>query len=164
MDESTKKPKKVRISKSRALAPPPPIVYQPNKFCRGDYDPKFCDDLIEHAETGLSFEAFAGVCRVSVSTLYDWANRHAEFAEAKKQFFALSQIWWEKKGINAIENPHFKTAVWIYNMRNRFRWKDARTNPDVDQPEGSGDEVYETQWGGTATDQVQDAKEKETKK
>lgn len=125
-----------------------PIVYYPSKFCPGTYDPKWCDQLIEHAETGLSFEAFGATARVSKQTLYEWVKKYPEFADAKKLFESISLKWWEQTGMDGMNNKtaFFKTAVWIYNMRNRFGWKDARNN-DGQETQVPGDEVYDSEWG-----------------
>lgn len=52
----------------------------------GWYDPKYCQMLIRHMSTGKSFESFGGVESVWVgrSTLYDWAEKNPEFAEARE--------------------------------------------------------------------------------
>lgn len=131
-----------------------PIVYYPSKFCVGSYNPEFCDKLIEHAESGLSFETFGAVAKVSKQTLYEWVKKYPEFADAKNLFDVISQTWWEKEGMKGMRNetPFFKAAVWIYNMRNRFGWKDARNN-DGEAPQVPGDEIYDSEWGaGTALD------------
>lgn len=47
------------------------------------YKPEYCEMLIEHMAKGHSFESFGGVVLCGVRTLYDWAERFPEFAEAK---------------------------------------------------------------------------------
>ncbi len=94
-----------------------------------DYDPSFCDELIEFAETGLSFNAFAGHIGVGKSTLYNWLINHPEFRKAKEIFTAKSQLWWERQGLKGMRNeiPFFNTAIWIFNMKNRFFWREKIT-------------------------------------
>lgn len=52
----------------------------------GWYDPKFCQMLIQHMAKGHSFESFGGVESVWVgrSTLYEWADKYPEFANARE--------------------------------------------------------------------------------
>lgn len=106
---------------------------QPSK-----YREEFCAQLLEHMEKGLSFEAFGGVVRVHKSTLYEWVEKHPEFKEAKDVGTSLSQLHWEKLGVENVLNESSKdsegasfsrslnSATWIFNMKNRFQWRDKQ--------------------------------------
>ena len=48
-----------------------------------EYDPKFCDMLIEHMALGYSFASFGGVINIGKTTLYAWVSRYPEFSESK---------------------------------------------------------------------------------
>jgi hypothetical protein len=102
---------------------------KPKKYGRpSKYDPKFCDMLIEHMSNGLSFEAFAGLLKVSRDVLYRWTKSHEEFAEAKKVATEACRKWWEQAGIDGLHSKSFSSAVWIYNMKCRFKedWADVQ--------------------------------------
>jgi hypothetical protein len=92
------------------------------------YRPEYCEELVRHMQTGLSFEAFAGVLEVSLDTLNEWANVHPAFSVAKKEAFQRCRLFWERLGIagSAGKIPHFNCGAWIFNMKNRFRneWKE----------------------------------------
>lgn len=89
------------------------------------YDPKYCEMLLEDAEQGLSFEAFAGRIRVTRPTLYNWAKKHEDFAFAKDIAAEISRRFWETKGIVGMHmGKEFNATTWIFNMKNRFGWKD----------------------------------------
>lgn len=99
------------------------------------YREKYCEDVIEWMAQGFSFESFAGKIGVSVETLYEWTRRHPPFSEAKKIAFAKCSVYWEKAGREGLwgdKNNVFNSSVWIFNMKNRFKWKD--------RVEHSGDE------------------------
>jgi len=104
------------------------------------YDPKYCDELIEHMKTGLSYEAFAGRLCVAIQTLYDWEQANPEFLEAKKKGQAISQMFWENLAMEGMwsgggRNPVFNSTVWIFNMKNRFKWKDrVETTVETTKP------------------------------
>ena len=71
--------------------------------------------------------SFAAKCNVSVATLYNWEGQHPEFLEAKKRGEAQSFVHWEDLGLEMAEgkvdgNP----TIWIFNMKNRFGWKDKQ--------------------------------------
>lgn len=102
------------------------------------YKPEFCEMLIEHMKTGLSFESFAPTVDVASSQLYEWEKKHPEFQEAKKRAFDWSRLFWEQTGIQGLWGNKlvtFNSTVWIFNMKNRFGWRDVsevnQTNTEV---------------------------------
>ncbi len=106
------------------------------------YKTEYCEQLIEHMASGLSFESFAGVIEVNVDTLHEWAKVHEEFSDAKRLAFAKNMAFWEKLGIEHIINKtdseslgdgvsssksrSLNASVWIFNMKNRFKWRDRQ--------------------------------------
>lgn len=103
------------------------------------YKPEFCEQLIQHMSEGLSFESFAAIAKVNLDTLYEWAKVHEEFSEAKKEAFANCQLYWESQGIaglysttdydedgKPIKSKSLNSSVWIFNMKNRFKWRDKQ--------------------------------------
>lgn len=120
------------------------------------FKPEYCDLLLDHMEKGYSFESFAGVVRKSKQTIYDWTEANAEFLDAKKVGLELSRLYWERKAIDhmngvvskedvklirgAIEDNqdtggpvtikidagYFNNTLWIFNMKNRFGWRDKQ--------------------------------------
>jgi hypothetical protein len=112
------------------------------------YKKKYCSLLIEHMRNGLSFDAFAGVIEVNQDTLHEWKKRHKEFDKAYQNGKALSQLWWEQIGkagatgqltraeeeIDPVTGravmkrvpTTFNAATWIFNMKNRFNWRDKQ--------------------------------------
>jgi len=92
------------------------------------YKQEYCEMLISHMEEGLSFEAFAGVLSVSKQTLYTWTEAHSEFMDAKRVATQKSRVFWERAGLQGMfmggkEDP-FNATVWVFNMKNRFNWRD----------------------------------------
>jgi hypothetical protein len=76
---------------------------------------------------GQSVCEVCGSLGISKDTFYLWAAKYPRFSDAYKTGLALSQEWWEKAGrAGAIGKIPIQPAVWIYNMKNRFRtdWKD----------------------------------------
>lgn len=100
---------------------PHTLAGRPSKF-----DPRFCDELIRHMQLGYSFEAFAGRIGTCKQTIYNWLKEHVEFLDAKKIGEEACRFYWEGVGLRGtnglIEN--FNAGVWIFNMKNRFRWQD----------------------------------------
>lgn len=95
------------------------------------YRPEHCQALIEHMARGYSFESFAGTIDVDRDTLYQWAKVHPEFSDAKRKGAARSQIFWETLGMGLAgaqmkggKQVKGSAASWIFNMKNRFGWRD----------------------------------------
>ena len=106
------------------------------------YDENYCQMLIDHMDQGLSFETFAAVIKVNQDTLHEWVKVHPSFSEAKKVAFNKCLLFWEKLGIDHIINTSdsesqgegvgssksrsLNSAVWVFNMKNRFKWRDKQ--------------------------------------
>lgn len=107
------------------------------------YQEHYCDQLLVHMRKGLSFESFAGEVMVSKQTLYTWLNQHPEFKDAKEVGLSASLLFWEKMGIAAAcgQLKGFSAAVWIFNVKNRFGWKD-RQEIEHTGPEGESFGVH----------------------
>lgn len=61
-----------------------------------------------------------GVCR---DTIYDWRDKHPEFARALKNGKDAAQAYWEDLGHDGIcgEIKNFSATAWMFTMKNRFR-------------------------------------------
>lgn len=110
------------------------------------YDPSYCQRLIKHMEGGLSFESFAGVVLVTRSTIYEWVDQFPEFSDAKKVGTEASRLFWERVGVFYMVNGQtqrndkgeivktkdesLNAAVWVFNMKNRFGWRDKQPDED----------------------------------
>lgn len=92
------------------------------------YQSEYCEKLIDFMSQGYSYEAFAGKLRVAKSTLYEWEKNHSEFSNAKKIAFGVNRVFWERMGIDNLVNlsrgDSLNQTVWIFNMKNRFNWRD----------------------------------------
>lgn len=92
------------------------------------YDPQYCQGLVDHMGSGLSFESYAAVIDVHTDTLYQWCHDHTNFSEAKRVGFSKNRLFYEKVGIGIMAGKVEKASatVWIFNMKNRFpkEWRD----------------------------------------
>ena len=90
------------------------------------YKPEYCEMLIEHMSKGFSYETFAAVVNVDRDTIYNWEKLFVQFSDAKKKAFAQCQFFWENTGAIAMMGgvKNFSAPMWIFNMKNRFKWHD----------------------------------------
>lgn len=106
------------------------------------YKPEYCEKLIKHMKKGYSYETFAATIDVHKDTLYEWEKVHPLFSDAKKTAVIKCQLFWEKKGhqglypqmISGEKGPillPMNSSVWIFNMKNRFGWKDRPEEKQV---------------------------------
>ncbi len=62
---------------------------------------------------------------ISEDLFYRWMAEEEEFSLTIKKALAYAEIWWEKHGRRmATEGGKGNPIVWIFNMKNRFKWKD----------------------------------------
>ena len=90
-----------------------------------DYDPAYCERVMELGRIGMSVVEMAADIGVNRSTLEAaWPAAHPEFSEAFTQARQLSQAWWESMGrVNLIMAPQsgtFQASVWSRSMAARF--------------------------------------------
>ncbi len=92
------------------------------------YDPKYCKIILDRMSKGFSFESCAAPIGVHRDTLYEWCKVHDEFSDAKKKATELSRQFWEELAIKHIthtqKGKQLNSAIWIFNMKNRFGWTD----------------------------------------
>ncbi len=92
---------------------------QPNQI----YDETICDKTVQILSCGKSIASLAnklGVCR---ETIYEWRDKHPEFAIALRKGRDACQEYWEDIGHEGIcgDLKNFSATAWIFTMKNRFR-------------------------------------------
>ncbi|MEO1908787.1 MAG: hypothetical protein ABGX08_17370 [Citromicrobium sp.] len=96
-----------------------------------DYDPAYCEKVIELGKEGCSVVEMAAEIGVSRNTLEtNWPEKHPEFLEAFTRARLLSQAWWEQQGRKAINkgSSEFNASVWSRSMAARFPhdWREVK--------------------------------------
>ena len=87
------------------------------------YNESLCAIAEEVLGSGKSIARLAttlGVCRDSI---YEWRDKHPEFARSLKKGRDASQAYWEDIGHEGAcgEIKNFSATCWIFTMKNRFR-------------------------------------------
>jgi len=122
----------------------------------GKYRETYPQMLFNHLAAGYSFRTFSAVIRVNPATVYEWLDKHVEFAEAKAIGERASERFFEQKAIEQIEDGSAATLKLI--MTNRFDYKDKSeisadadmktllaTKPLINVVFKSGDETKDTE-------------------
>lgn len=87
-----------------------------------EFDPKFCQQVIDLGEEGCSLTEMAVAIGVSRETFHNWREAHESFGKAVKMALENSQAWWESESRKATfgKTPGFNATSYIFNMKNRF--------------------------------------------
>ena len=85
-----------------------------------DYDPSFCDRVVDFGREGYSKAMIAAELGVVRQTLENWASRHPEFLDAMTRAREFSLAWWELQGHKGIWSRDFNANAYRLQMLNRF--------------------------------------------
>jgi len=89
---------------------------------------ELCNKWCEHLSNGLSKESFP-YCDPQTFRRYLKLYPKDFDIEAIEQAERCNLLYWEKQGIDGMwGGKAFNPTAWIFNMKNRFKWKD---NVDV---------------------------------
>jgi hypothetical protein len=58
-----------------------------------------------------------------------------EFRVTEKTRQALCEVWWERTGRKMVQGADGNATVWIFNMKNRFGWRDKQ---EIDHQSSDG--------------------------
>lgn len=83
---------------------------------------------------GYSVEAFAGEIGVNIDSIYEWEKVHPAFSEAKSIAFGKNRVFWESRAIG--DPSKVNASIWIFNMKNRFKWRDMHDITQVVESKG----------------------------
>ena len=97
-----------------------------------DYDPAYCDQVIEFLRDGYSVAAFAGHIGKAASTVELWRKVHPEFSEAVKIGQAGAVLWWENRARAVARGEDGNPTAVIFGLKNRApdQWRD-KTEQEV---------------------------------
>ncbi len=103
-----------------------------------DYDPAYCERVVEFLADGYSLAAFAGEIGVARSTVYKWADEHPEFSDAIKIAQARSVLAWEKRLRSLSTSGEGNPTAIIFGLKNRAsdEWRDVKAT-ELSGPNGA---------------------------
>ena len=94
---------------------------------------------------------------ISKGTFYNWVNKYPKFREAYAQGQFVCEAWWMQLGragaAGRVRNVN--ATMWIFNMKNRFKWRDRPDPEDVGADEMTPEEFARK--AHAALEQMQEA-------
>ena len=93
-----------------------------------DYDPSYCDKVIEWGRAGKSKTWMAAELDCTRQTLDNWAASHPEFLDALTRAITKAQAKWEDDGQTGMTSDKFNSSVWSRSMAARFpdEWREIK--------------------------------------
>ena len=90
------------------------------------YKTEMCAEVVSFMRKGYSKSVVSAKLGICPDTFSVWQKDNAEFSAAVKEGELLSQLFWEKAGIDGMmgEITGFNATTWIFNMKNRHGWRD----------------------------------------
>jgi len=86
------------------------------------YRVEYNDRVIEMGKEGYSIAMMASALDVDKASIYRWQEEYPDFRTALSKAQAHAQAWWEKAGIDGMQNnKQFNALVWKVSMQARFR-------------------------------------------
>jgi hypothetical protein len=92
-----------------------------------EYDPAYCDLVVEFMAKGFSLTAFAGSIRKSRDAVYDWISAHREFSDAVSRGRAARTAALEGKLLGARYGAQASAAIFALKNAQPDEWRDMRS-------------------------------------
>lgn len=119
------------------------------------YRVDMCHELPRLFAKGESVAEVCAMMDIGRTTFYDWVERYPKFRRAYDVGAFLSEAWWCALGRAAAAGTvEINGTAWVFNMKNRFRWRDK---PDPEQI--GDDEMTPEDWARAAHDALAEMEE-----
>jgi hypothetical protein len=97
------------------------------------------------------------------TTWYRFLDEYEEFSQTEKERKTLSEAWWNHRGREMVNGSKGDSTVWIFNMKNRFGWKDRIDvdNRSSDRSMSPGNSILEKASSATLESLINDLSKSE---
>lgn len=86
---------------------------------------RLSEELPEMFRDGQSVEEVCAELKMSKQTFYQLRDDNPNFSNAYERGLEMSAAWWHRLGRQgAAAQVDIQPATWVFNMKNRFNWKD----------------------------------------
>lgn len=116
------------------------------------YKPEYCNALVDHMRSGMSFKSFGAIVGTGERVLLNWVHDYPEFKAAKELGDSCCAQWWENMGKQyaGVSSKEWSPVVYIFNMKLRHGLmfpppgKGAASAGNDDKPPEK--DTYEVNW------------------
>lgn len=91
-----------------------------------DYTPELGEQILAKMQEGLSLAAAAAECDVHRQRVYEWEQRHPEFAELTKLARVKRQAFLERRLMSAADGPIVTSSIFALKNAGPDDWRDKR--------------------------------------
>ena len=89
-----------------------------------NYRPEMCEEVVELAKLGKSYEQIASTMGYSLRSFYEWRDIYPNFANAMEDAKQFEQQWWEDQAqaymLEHKDSAKLNTGLWTRSMAARF--------------------------------------------
>ncbi len=87
--------------------------------------------IAEEYATGAADVEIAKLLDITINDFYRLEQEQPAFAKFVDKGRTMSQAWWYEKARKGLFTKEFNTALWNFNMKNRFGWADKTDIQDT---------------------------------
>lgn len=91
-----------------------------------DYSPLLGGEILSAMSEGLSLAAAAAEIGIHRQRVYDWAERHPDFADTVKLAQAKRQAFLERRLFSAVDGPVVTSTIFALKNAGPDDWRDKR--------------------------------------
>lgn len=91
-----------------------------------DFEPEMGEKILELMEGGLSLAAAAAEINVHRQRVYEWVERHPEFADTVKLAQAKRQLFLERRLLSADAGPVVTSTIFALKNAGAEDWRDKQ--------------------------------------
>ncbi|MFD1156945.1 hypothetical protein [Roseovarius aestuarii] len=119
-----------------------PLSLDPRSTNALKYKPEYCQLIIRRAKLGEFPEQWCSRIDISLSTMYNWANRYQEFDRASQLAWTHLTSYWTQAAWKAALGGPANTQVLIHILKKRFpdTWGHSARNTQASFPTSYGPE------------------------
>lgn len=93
-----------------------------------DFTPELGDRILALMAEGLSLAAAAAECDIHRQRVYEWEDRHPEFADTVKLARSKRQLFLERRLLAAEEGPKVTSTIFALKNAGQGDWRDKVEN------------------------------------
>lgn len=91
-----------------------------------DYTPSLGGEILELMASGLSLAAAAAEIGIHRQRVYEWVEKHPDFADTVKLAQSKRQLFLERRLLSAEASPVVTSTIFALKNTNHEDWRDKR--------------------------------------